>query len=173
MNLFSSILILCSVVSALSVPASVTLGGLFPAFRSGATAVTAATINGGQRRQAAFLMAVKEINKSPFILPNTTIKISVRDSKLDVGVSFLKALELATTANSNQGVDGCIGGATSSEAEAEATVFKQFSKTMVSFSATSPSLSSKLNYPTFARTCPSDAFQGSAMAEIVGQYYGW
>eukprot|EP00455_Lapot_gusevi_P044158 TRINITY_DN5471_c0_g1_i9.p1 TRINITY_DN5471_c0_g1~~TRINITY_DN5471_c0_g1_i9.p1 ORF type:complete len:684 (+),score=100.02 TRINITY_DN5471_c0_g1_i9:321-2372(+) len=43
---------------------------------------------------------------------------------------------------------------------------------MLSYSATSPTLSDKVNYPSFIRIVPSDAYQGSAMARLcVGM--GW
>ncbi len=64
------------------------------------------------------------------------------------------------------------GAATSATAEAAATILASYAKTQISYSATSPDLSTKVLYPYFARTCVSDAFQGAAMADLV-KFYGW
>lgn len=165
--------VLCVILFVSSTPPKIVrLGGLFPTFDFSGSAHT-------QARQllSSFLMAVREINANPHLLPNTTILIAVRDSKLNVGKSFFASLDLATTTftkyNKTKGIDACIGADSSGESEAAATVFTQFSTVQISYSSTSPLLSTKINYPYFARTCPSDAFQGAAMADLVGTYYGW
>ena len=154
--------------SSLSVPTEVYLGGLFPLFR-----LSGEVLSSGQERLASFLMAVRDINADATVLPNTTVKISVKDTNVNVGTAFFSSLDLATKSFKNRGVDACIGAATSGESEAAATVFSHFSTVQISYSSTSPLLSNKINYPYFARTCPSDAFQGAAMADIVSKYYGW
>lgn len=167
------IFLLVMVVSELtalgySPPAQVRLGGLFPSFRTSGTVLT-----GGQERLAAFLMAVKEINADPSILPNTTIMVAVRDSRVNVGKTFFATLDMATNAFNKNGIDACIGAASSAESDAASNVLTQFTTVQVSYSSTSPLLSAKINYPYFARTCPSDAFQGAAMADLVYNHYGW
>ena len=126
----------------------------------------------GQYRLASFLMAIKDINESPDILPNTTILISVKDSKGDPGTVIFKTIELSNEAFNKTGVDVIIGPSSSGEAIASAVVAKAFQKVQVSYSATSPDLSSKATYNYFARVAPSDAFQGIAMAEYVYKH-GW
>ena len=148
-------------------PAQARLGGLFPSFR-----LSGAVVNSGQMRLAGFLMAVKEINLDSSILPNTTIKIAVKDTRLNVGKTFFSALDMASNAFGGSGLDACIGAATSDESGAASTVLTQFSTVQISYSSTSALLSSKINYPYFARTCPSDAFQGAAMADLV-YHYKW
>jgi ABC-type branched-subunit amino acid transport system substrate-binding protein len=155
-------------VSAFSAPEEVHLGGLFAFYRMSGEAVPS-----GQQRLAVFLMAVKEINNSTSILPQTKIKVSVKDTKYDVGKTFFSTLDLASSSFSGKGVDACIGAATSVESDVAATVFSKFSTVLVSYAATSPLLSTKINSPFFARTCPSDSFQGAAMAALVANYYGW
>lgn len=149
-------------------PEEVLLGGLFAFFRLSGEAVPS-----GQQRLAVFLMAVKEINNSTSILPRTKIKVSVKDTRYDTGRSFFSALELAGASSKRKGIDACIGAATSMESDAAATVFSQFSTVQISYAATSPLLSFRINSPYFARTCPSDSFQGSAMAALVATHYGW
>jgi ABC-type branched-subunit amino acid transport system substrate-binding protein len=151
------------IVSVFTPPKEVRIGGLFPMFHFRAPF---------QQSMAGFLMAIKEINKDPTILPNSTIKISVRDSKLDVGTTFIESLYLAKDAFGGLGVDGIIGPATSAESSAAATVLAPSQMVQISYAATSPDLSTKVNYPYFARSCVSDAFQGAALADLV-KSYGW
>jgi ABC-type branched-subunit amino acid transport system substrate-binding protein len=138
----------------------VRLGGLFPLSR-----LT------GQQRLAGFLLAVKEINEANTILPNIPIKIVVKDS-FDVGKTFFATLDMATNSFQKRGIDACVGASSSAESEAAATVFSRFSKTQISYASTVSLLSTKINAPYFARTCPSDTFQGDAMANLVANY-GW
>lgn len=153
-------LFICSALSTSGKVKEVRLGGLFQLFRST-----------GQQRLIGFLLAVKEINEDNTILPNIPIKIVVKDS-FTVAKTFFATLDMATNSFNKRGIDACIGASSSSESEAAATVFSQFSKTQISYSSTVSLLSTKINSPYFARTCPSDSFQGDAMASLVAGY-GW
>jgi ABC-type branched-subunit amino acid transport system substrate-binding protein len=159
-------LLFCS--SNLTPPSEVRVGGLFPLFRTSGPAITT-----GQQRLAGFLLAVKEINEDTTILPNTTFKIVVKDTKLNLGKTFFAALEMSKLAFNGKGVDACIGAQASGESDAAATVLSQYGTVQISYSSTSPLLSNKVNYRYFARTCPSDSFQGTAMASMVADYFGW
>ena len=157
-------------IASFTPPKTVRVGGIFPNF----------DIKGspnaqyqGHQALASFLLAIKEVNADPTILPNTTILLAVRDTRQNVGKAFFASLDLATEAFAGKGVDACIGSFASSESVAAATVFTQFSTPQISYGSTSPLLSTKISYPFFARTCPSDAFQGAAMADLVATYYGW
>ena len=154
--------------ASLSPPSEVRVGGLFPLFRTSGPAITT-----GQQRLAGFLLAVEEINADSTVLPNTTFKIVVKDTKLNLGKTFFATLEMSKNAFGGKGVDACIGAQASGESDAAATVLSQFSTVQISYSSTSPLLSNKVNYPYFARTCPSDSFQGAAMANMVADYFGW
>ena len=151
-----------------SPPAELRLGGLFPSFRTSGSVIIA-----GQQRMAAFLLAVKEINADPHILPNTTIKIAVRDTSLHPGKAFLSALDMVINAFNKSGIDGCVGGASSAEADTASDVLTQYSTVQVSASSASSQMSSRIDYPYFARTCPPDSFQGAAIADLVFNHYGW
>ena len=156
------------IAASFSPPKYVRIGGLFSQFD-----LNNAVQPNGRQLLAAFLMAVRDINTDHKILPNTTILVAVKDSKLSVGKTFFDSLNLATKSFQGAGIDSCIGSYTSGETAAAATVFTQFSTPQISYSSTSPQLSTKINYPFFARTCPSDAFQGAAIADLVFKYYGW
>jgi ABC-type branched-subunit amino acid transport system substrate-binding protein len=128
----------------------------------------------GTQYLGAILLAIDEINQNASILPRTTIQVAYQDSHLDAGSAFFDSLALSTQQfNDSIGVDVLLGPVTSAEAEASAVVLKEFEIPQISMSATSPDLSYKKNYPYFLRTCPSDAFQGRAMADLVAQQYKW
>jgi ABC-type branched-subunit amino acid transport system substrate-binding protein len=130
----------------------------------------------GTQRLASILMAISEINKNSTLLPNTTIKVAYRDSRSDEGKAFFAALNLANSAFNVSGVgkavDIVIGAQSSGESTASAQVFKQFHVPQISMSSTSALLSLKTDYPYFSRICPSDTFQGMAMASLLS-HYGW
>lgn len=60
----------------------------------------------------------------------------------------------------DQGAVGIVGPSPSGTAVVVATFAAVFNYPMISYAATTPQLSQKDLYPTFLRTCPSDAFQG-------------
>jgi len=65
-----------------------------------------------------------------------------------------------------------IGTAFSSTSEIASLVFRQFDLPIISYGATSITLSDKELYPTFSRVIVSEQVQGGAAAEIVG-HFGW
>lgn len=164
--------VLCEIFLTFSYtpPKTVRIGSIIPIFDINGDAQP---ISQYHQLLGSFLLAVKDINSDRTILPNTTVLIAVRDTRQNVGKAFFASLDLATTAFGGRGVDACIGSTSSSESVAAATVFTQFSTPQISYASTSPLLSTKISYPFFARTCPSDAFQGAAMADLVATYYGW
>mgnify|MGYP000906974030 CR=1 FL=1 len=60
-------------------PSEVWVAGLFPSFRG--TGESSTIDKSGVQRQAAFLVALKEINGMEDILPNTTIKFGLGNSR--------------------------------------------------------------------------------------------
>jgi ABC-type branched-subunit amino acid transport system substrate-binding protein len=164
--LFIAVDMLLSVTIA--APPSIVRFGIMSAMHS-----TDYTPDTGTQFVGAMRMAIKEINARTDLLPDTMILFAYEDSQLDPGVAFFSSLRLSTSAFNNTPVDIVLGPETSGEAEATALVLKEFSIPQISMSATSPDLSSKKNYPFFSRVCPSDAFQGRAMADLVRRKYRW
>lgn len=162
MNVLSTAIAIISFAGAIPVR-EVRLGGLFSLFD-----IQNSVISSGQQRMSGFLMAVKEINANKTILPDTVIRIVVQDTKLNKGKAFFASIDMAS-----MGVDAIIGAQSSDESSAAATVFSQYSTVQISYSSTSASLSSKSNYRYFARSCPSDTFQGGAMAAMVATKFKW
>jgi ABC-type branched-subunit amino acid transport system substrate-binding protein len=130
------VVLLAALASVAGAPTELRLGGLFPVFTS------APPYNGdssGNQRQAAFLMAVKEINANPSILPNTVIKVFVRDSKRSEQKALYGAMRLVR----DDKVDAIVGCASSGPSMVAARIANENQVPMVSYSSTRHALSSK------------------------------
>ena len=132
--------------------------------------------SGAVARQA-ILLAFNEINnKSDGIgdelLPNTQLRFAYRDSQRDDTVSLSQALALTNSAFDEQGIQALIGAASSSASIAAALVGSSSAIPQVSYASTSPLLSSG-SYAYFARTVPSDEFQGEALADVLHNLGGY
>jgi len=139
-------------------PTELTLGGLFP--------LSGTLAGGGVERDAAARMAVKEINENTQLLPDTTLKISVKDTATDPSTGSQVASELIS-----DGVVGLIGAASSSVSTAIASGPSLTNKVpQISYSSTSPDLSNKTLYPYFLRVVPPDSIQGLAIANLVDEW---
>lgn len=135
-------------------PADITLGGLFP--------LTGSLSGGGVEREAAFRMAIEEINLDPTILSATTLNYIVRDTQTDVTTGATVAQELL-----DLGVFGLVGAASSSVSKAVADKAKVAKKPQISYSSTNADLSDKTLYPYFLRVVAPDQIQGGALASIL------
>ena len=80
------------IASSFVPPTSTRIGGLFPQFGLDNSAQP-----DGRQLLAAFLMAVRDINADPHLLPNTTMLVALKDSRLNVGKTFFDSLELVST----------------------------------------------------------------------------
>ena len=67
-------------VDARTPPPDVFIAGLFPRYRKKVDG-TYRIFQSGLQRKATFLLAVEEINNSTSVLPNTTIKFGIGDSR--------------------------------------------------------------------------------------------
>lgn len=67
---------------------------------------------------------------------------------------------------------GFVGPNSSGPSQAAQQLASLLGVSHISYASTSPLLSNKILSPTFYRTCPSDAFQGRAIAELVASL-GW
>lgn len=142
------------VMASYSVNTSVLLGGIFNY-----------SSVGGLQRLEAFLLAVRQINSVTYLLNNTLIRTSVRDSSFDnERGSLLAADSIITSA-----ADACISGSGYDTAR----TLSQSETCQISDSDTNAAFSNKDFYPYFARISASDAYQGIVMADIVANHYGW
>jgi ABC-type branched-subunit amino acid transport system substrate-binding protein len=136
------------------VPSEISLGGLFP--------LTGALAGGGVEREAASRMAVNEINSRADILPQTTLKMIVRDTGTNPTTGAVAAQELI-----DLGVFGLVGAASSSVSKAVADVATVAEVPQISYSSSNADLTNKTDYPYFKRVIAPDASQGVALANIL------
>ncbi len=168
--IFASILLFGLMVSsfAMGVAASqsiaadteIKLGGLFP--------LTGTLAGGGVEREAAFRMAIQEINANDSLLNGYKLVPVVKDTATDPSTGAQVAGEVIS-----QGVVGIVGAASSSVSKAIASGPAKTNKVpQISYSSTNADLSNKSVYPYFLRVVPPDSVQGFAVANIVKEF-GW
>ncbi|XP_047450693.1 extracellular calcium-sensing receptor-like [Mugil cephalus] len=126
--------------------------------------------------------AIDEINKNPNLLPNVTLGYSLYDNCGALLVGLSGALSLASGREKqfllqenclgSPPVLGIVGDHYSTFSIAMSSVLGLFKMPMVSYFATCSCLSDRQRFPTFFRTIPNDAFQVSAMIEIL-KHFGW
>uniref|UniRef100_A0A4W3GV01 Extracellular calcium-sensing receptor-like n=1 Tax=Callorhinchus milii TaxID=7868 RepID=A0A4W3GV01_CALMI len=102
------------------------------------------------------IFTIEEINKDRELLPNITLGYSIYDNCGKVPQAVRAAVSVLNGVDDHFDDHGCTGSRPIS----------------VSYFATCPCLSNKLEFPTFFRTIPSDTFQAKAMAKLV-QHFGW
>eukprot|EP00937_MAST-01D_sp_MAST-1D-sp2_P005703 g5703.t1 len=162
------------------------LGGLFPLFKTKLAGFSADS--SGHERQAAFLMAVRELNartqidalsrdpkdrelKRWLAANGVQIEYVVRDSKRDSAEALFGALHVLQ--NGSMVCDAIVGPASSSPAVAVSYVAGKMQTPVMSYSATSPKLSEAKLYEYFLRTPPSDAVSTEAWGDILASVLGW
>ncbi|GMH62176.1 hypothetical protein TrRE_jg4582 [Triparma retinervis] len=143
------------------------MGMLHPAYKTASSSFS--YDKGGHCRLAASLLAVKEINADTTILPNTNIIVEWIDSKRDSATALMGAITHSQGGFGGDGADVVVGPASSGPSKASNLVLGAIPIPVpqMSYSATSPSLSEKEQFQTFFRTPPSDAFQGTTLAEVL------
>uniref|UniRef100_A0A4W3GFG9 Extracellular calcium-sensing receptor-like n=1 Tax=Callorhinchus milii TaxID=7868 RepID=A0A4W3GFG9_CALMI len=127
------------------------------------------------------IFTIEEINKDRELLPNITLGYSIYDNCGKVPQAVRAAVSVLNGVDDHFDDHGCtgsrpisaiVGDPTSTTSIVAARLAGVFNIPMVSYFATCPCLSNKLEFPTFFRTIPSDTFQAKAMAKLV-QHFGW
>jgi hypothetical protein len=129
-------------------------------------------------RQAGFLMAVNEINDktdgiADDILPNVHVRRACRDSHRTFANTVLGAINLETHNFQPAGAHAVIGAGDNLVSEALGTYLAGVDVAQISYGSTATELSHSDNYPTFLRVVPSDGYQGTVMADIIANHFGW
>uniref|UniRef100_A0A8C4SG96 Extracellular calcium-sensing receptor-like n=1 Tax=Erpetoichthys calabaricus TaxID=27687 RepID=A0A8C4SG96_ERPCA len=127
------------------------------------------------------IFAIEEINQDPVLLPNITLGYRLYDNCLKLQVALRAAMSLIGGLNDSipdsdcrglPPVIGIVGDPLSSHSIAISRVLGLFRMPLISYYASCSCLSNKIEYPSFFRTVPSDAFQVKAMVQII-KHFGW
>uniref|UniRef100_A0A672GSE5 Extracellular calcium-sensing receptor-like n=1 Tax=Salarias fasciatus TaxID=181472 RepID=A0A672GSE5_SALFA len=137
-------------------------------------------INREFRFAQTMIFAVKEINKSKFLLPNVTIGYRIYDncgstlSSMRAVMALLNGDEwtLEKSCSGQSAVSAIIGESESSSTIVLSRTTGPFKIPVISHSATCECLSSRKEYPSFFRTIASDLHQSRALAQLV-KHFGW
>ncbi|XP_051778491.1 extracellular calcium-sensing receptor-like [Erpetoichthys calabaricus] len=125
--------------------------------------------------------AVEEINNRTDLLPGVELGYKIYDSCGSVPMALKAALDFASgpfTSNYNQSclspyfASGIIGETASSTTVAVASTVGPLRIALVSHCASCACLSNRKEFPSFFRTIPNDAFQATALVQLV-KYFGW
>ena len=118
-------------------------------------------------------MAVNEINNKndgafDDILPDVHVRYGVRDSLHTFQNAVLAAIDLTQNQFLPHGVDAVIGAGDNFATEALAAILTGTNTPQISYGSGATELSHSNVYPTHLRVYPSDAYQGTAMVQIMG-----
>ena len=119
-------------------------------------------------------MAVNEINNKTDgvfddILPDVRVRYGVRDSLHTFQNSVLAAIDLTQNQFLPNGVDVVIGAGDNSVTEALSQILQHSNTPQISYGSGATELSHSDVYPTHLRVYPSDAYQGTAMMDIMAK----
>uniref|UniRef100_A0A8C4ZUW1 G-protein coupled receptors family 3 profile domain-containing protein n=1 Tax=Gadus morhua TaxID=8049 RepID=A0A8C4ZUW1_GADMO len=131
----------------------------------------------GFRQAQTMAFAVDEINRNSKLLPNISLGYSLYDSCSDLGISFRAALSMTSGRGEpfqlNESCYGyppvlaIVGDSSSTRSIAISSIVSLYS-----YFSTCSCLSDRMQFPSFFRTIPSDAFQVRAMLQILRRF-GW
>ncbi|XP_063063874.1 taste receptor type 1 member 1-like [Engraulis encrasicolus] len=167
------------------------LGGLFPVhYNPGAPQTSRPEVGNclknpvsvkGYRALQVMRFAVEEVSNSTSILPNVTLGYQIFDHCTD-GHNFPAVLRVrssngSVTAGQRQRLDdnnfiAFIGAYSSTESMSLAPMLMMDMFPMVSYSATTSTLSDKLVYPSFMRTVPTSKAEMRLIVQII-KHFGW
>ena len=171
--------------AAAALPTVVKLSGMFRRFDP----VTGEPYKHGMQELAAFEMAIKDINaqnihfvdsaKTIPLLKGIRVKRAVREIKGlrnnntgEIDGDFIDAVNQALDVNKWQS-DGMVGGDTNNVANALAQINNGYSQNQVAYGSTGSYLSYIGPYPWYLRVCSDDAFQGTALADVIASQFSW
>ncbi|XP_055370247.1 extracellular calcium-sensing receptor-like [Betta splendens] len=107
----------------------------------------------------AMVFALEEINHSKTLLPGVKL-----------GYHMYDCCGQSPWAPQDQTIPLIIGGASSVTAEILSRILGPLSIPLITYLATCPCLSDRLQYPNIFRTIPSDIYQARAIAKLVRRY---
>ncbi|XP_028740822.1 vomeronasal type-2 receptor 26-like [Peromyscus leucopus] len=132
--------------------------------------------NWGYRVAQSFVFAIEEINRSAYLLPNVTLGFSIRNSgdsvhgALHETMSFLTRQEEPIpnyTCQHGSPQAALVGDTRSSLSVSMARLLGLYKFPQISYSSTLPSLSDKIQFPSFLRTLTSDLTSSLAVTQLI------
>eukprot|EP00966_Prymnesium_polylepis_P319750 7376179-Prymnesium_polylepis.1 len=164
----------CTCVALRDPTEAVNVGVLLPMFSTEAAGYSELTWS----PRGGVYQALQEINNKEdgvfdYLLPNTTLRASYRDSKCDAPTALSAALSLTQSAFQGDGVSAIIGAGCSEASSTAAQVAGGSNVPIISPSSNSPLLSEGRRYPYFVRTLPSSKFNAVAMVSILQELWSY
>nr|XP_042134977.1 vomeronasal type-2 receptor 1 [Peromyscus maniculatus bairdii] len=138
--------------------------------------VASGVSNWGYRVAQSFVFAIEEINRSAYLLPNVTLGFSIRNSgdtvhgALHETMSFLTGQEEPIpnyTCQHGSPQAALVGDTRSSLSVSMARLLGLYNFPQVSYSSSLPSLSDKIQFPSFLRTVTSDLTSCLAVTQLI------
>jgi Receptor family ligand binding region len=165
------ILSLCLVVSfAITSKKVLRIGAVLPVTQEPTNSLNA----NGPTATAVFAIAMKELKAAVKQTYNVTLQFAVRDSKRRYGRAAEATVELETTAlGSNAKVHCVVGAGDNSVSEAIANVCNDYDLGQVAYGSNAAYLGSGSKFPNFVRVYPSDGYEAYALADMIGNLWGW
>ncbi|KAM4048796.1 vomeronasal type-2 receptor 26-like [Anomaloglossus baeobatrachus] len=129
----------------------------------------------------AFMFAIDEINKNPYILPNVTLGYHVTDSCNNENKAVENVLQIISgpgdlvpnySCLSNGKLVGVIGDQSSKTSLQIIQHLNIYGYTQISYGATNPIFTNKKMYPSFFQTLPSDQTQYLAIVKLL-KHFDW
>ncbi|XP_049986863.1 extracellular calcium-sensing receptor-like [Alexandromys fortis] len=168
-------------------PGDVILGGSFPIFYLSIGTLSDFTVppsglltsdvsKWGYRVAQSFVFAIEEINRSAHLLPNLTLGFSIRNSADSVHgavhetMSFLSRQEEPIpnyTCQHGSPQAALVGDTRSSLSVSMARLLGLYKFPQISYSSSLPSLSDKIQFPSFLRTVTSDFTSCRAVTQLI------
>ncbi|KAL1769340.1 vomeronasal type-2 receptor 26-like, partial [Sigmodon hispidus] len=130
----------------------------------------------GYRVAQSFVFAIEEINRSAYLLPNLTLGFSIRNSgdsvhgALHETMSFLSRQEEPIpnyTCQHGSPQAALVGDTRSSLSVSMARLLGLYKFPQVSYGSSLPSLSDKIQFPSFLRTLTSDLTSSLAVTQLI------
>ncbi|XP_029435877.1 vomeronasal type-2 receptor 26-like [Rhinatrema bivittatum] len=133
------------------------------------------------RHLLAFAFAIEEINNSTDILPNITLGFLMYDGCISDKISVLNTLRILSakkdavpnySCSQRDRVVAFIGHVMSSPSYSTAQITGIYRFPQISYGALDPSLSDRVQFPSFYQTVPDERFQYEAIIQLL-KHFGW
>ncbi|NP_001361579.2 vomeronasal 2, receptor 55 isoform 2 precursor [Mus musculus] len=130
----------------------------------------------GYRVAQSFVFAIEEINRSAHLLPNLTLGFSIRNSGDSVHGALYETMGFLTgqeepipnyTCQHGSPQAALVGDTRSSLSVSMARLLGLYKFSQVSYSSSLPSLSDKIQFPSFLRTLTSDITSSHAVTQLI------